>query len=85
MLAQAIDASGGRHCLVHALVTKVEVALVQAPPEYFVSAQVRYLTRVAEDEAVLALPAGLASLRIERVAIRTLDPDVLFVSLNLGQ
>jgi len=63
--------------------TKVEVALVEAPPEAIVGAQVRYLAGVAENEGVLILPVRLAPLGVDAVAIGALHEDFLLIVLLL--
>lgn len=61
---------------VHAIVAQVEIALVHTTPEALVNAQIRNLARVAEDESIAILPACLASMRVKRVTVWTLNPDV---------
>lgn len=63
--------------------TKVEIALMKASPEALVRAQIRNFTRVAEDKSVLNLPICLAFLRVEWMAIRALNADILLVEFLL--
>ena len=61
--------------------TQVEVALIHTSPEAFVDAQICYLTSVAEHKTVIALPVSLASVRIQRMPIWTLNPNIGIIKL----
>jgi hypothetical protein len=60
---------------------KVEVTLVEAPPEALVGTKVTQLTSVTKNEPVLYLPVSFALLRIQRMAIGALHGDVRIVEL----
>ena len=69
------------HRLIDALVTQVEIALVQASPKNFLSAQVRQLAGVTKNETVLYLPVCFAFLRIKRMAVGTFHSYMRLIKL----
>lgn len=69
----------GGYGFIHALVTQIKITLLETSPKEFVLIKVRCLAGITEKDAILSLPIGFSSLRVQTVTIWTLNANILLV------